>query len=119
MGIAVWCQDEAGPFQTVPYAAESWQKQEQPQKQPHEYIRNGPAKLMTLFHPQDGQVRVKGVESTTNVILHAWLKQELAEIVNALPQASPLLSPELTQQMWLEWREGLQVKFTLPSQLPP
>lgn len=74
---------------------------------------------MTLFHPQDGQVRVKGVESTTNIILHAWLKQELAEIVNALPQASPLLSPELTRQMWLDWREGLQVKFTLPSQLPP
>ena len=21
--------------------------------------------------------------------------------------------------MWLDWREGLKVKFTLPSQLPP
>lgn len=119
LGIAVWCQDEAGPFQTVPYAAPSWQEQEHPQKQPHEYMRNGTAKLMTLFHPHDGQVRVKGVESTTNIVLHAWLKQELFEIVKALPQASSSLSPELTQQMWLDWRDGLKVKFTLPSQLPP
>ncbi len=52
-------------------------------------------------------------------MLHAWLKQELTEIVNSLPQASSLLSAELTQQMWLDWREGLQVKFTLPAQLPP
>ncbi|MBD0299995.1 MAG: transposase, partial [Nitrososphaera sp.] len=119
MGIALWCQDEAGPFQTKPYAAPSWHEQEHPQKQPHEYIRNGTAKLMTLFHPDDGQVRVKGVESTTNIVLHAWLKQELTEIVNTLPQASSLLSAELIQQMWLAWREGLKVKFTLPSQLPP
>lgn len=120
MGIAVWCQDEAGPFQTVPYAAPSWQEEEHPQKQPHEYIRNGTAKLMTLFHPQDGQVRVKGVERTTNVVLHHWLKQELSQIVHTLPQPSPLLSPELTQQMWLEWREGLGAnQFTLPCQLPP
>jgi hypothetical protein len=119
MGIALWCEDEAGPFQTVPYAAPSWQEQEHPQKQSHEYIRNGTAKLLTLFHPQDGQVRVKGVESTTNVILHAWLKQELTQIVKALPQSSPSLSPELTRQLWLEWREGLTFKFTLPEQLPP
>ena len=94
MELAVWCQDEAGPFQTVPHAAHSWQEQEQPQKHPQEYIRNGTAKLMTLFHPHAGQVQVKGVESTTNVILHTWLKQELLEIVDALPQAAPLLSPE-------------------------
>jgi hypothetical protein len=54
---------------------------------------------MTLFHPQTGQVCLKGVESTTNVIFHGWLKQELTQIVNALPQASPSLSPELIQQM--------------------
>jgi len=119
MGIAVWCEDEAGPFQTLPYAAPSWQLEEHPQQQAHEYIRNGTAKLLTLFHPQDGQVRVKGVESTTNVVLHAWLKQELIHIVNALPQVCTSLSPEMIQQMWQYWREGLKVKFTLPAQLPP
>jgi len=119
MGIAVWCEDEAGPFQTLPYAAPSWHEQEHPQKQPHEYIRNGTAKLLTLFHPHDGQVRVKGVESTTNVVLHAWLKQELTDIVSALPARSTTLCSELMRQMWHSWREGLQVKFTLPAQLPP
>jgi hypothetical protein len=103
----------------VPYAAPSWQQQEHLQKQPHEYIRNGTAKLMTLFHPHDGEIRVKGVESTTNIVLHAWLKQELTEIINALPETSSSLSPKLTQQMWLDWREEFEVKFTLPAQLPP
>ena len=119
MGIAVWCQDEAGPFQTLPYAAPSWQLEEHPQQQSHEYIRNGTAKLLTLFHPQDGLVRVKGVESATNAVLHPWLKQELTDIVNALPTVSAVLSPDLIQKMWLRWREGLKVKFTLPAQLPP
>jgi len=119
MGIAVWCQDEAGPFQTVPYEGPSWQPEEHPQKQAHEYIRNGTAKILTLFHPRDGQVRVKGVESAPNAVLHPWLKGELTEIVNGLPEASPSLSPEMIQRMWQSWQEGLTMKFTLPEQLPP
>lgn len=119
MGIAVWCQDEAGPFQTLPDAAPSWQPEEHPQQQSHEYVRNGTAKLLTLFHPQDGQVRVKGVESTTNAVLHPWLKQELAEVMKALPKVSSSLCPDMIPQMWQRWREGLTVKFTLPAQLPP
>lgn len=119
LGIAVWCQDEAGPFQTLPYAAPSWQPEEQPQKQSHEYLRNGTAKLLTLFHPRDGQVRVKGVESTTNVVLHSWLKQELTAIIDALPPVSSNLDIDVIKQMWQYWREGLTVKFTLPDQLPP
>jgi hypothetical protein len=74
---------------------------------------------MTLFQPQPGQVRVRSVESTTNIVLHAWLKQELTEIVKALPQVSSSLSLDLTRQIWLEWCEGLQVKFTLPAKSPP
>jgi len=119
MGIAVWCEDEAGPFQTLPYAASNWQLKEHPQLQSHEYIRNGTAKLLTLFHPHDGQVRVKGVESTTNAVLHPWLKAELSNIVNALPKVSIPLSTAATLQLWQSWREGLSVKFTLPTQLPP
>lgn len=118
-GIAVWCEDEAGPFQTVPYLAASWQPEEHPQQQDHEYIRNGTAKVLTLFHPHDGQVRVKGVESTTNAVLHPWLKGELTQIVNALPEVSSSQSPEVIQKMWQSWREGLTLKFTLPEQLPP
>jgi len=40
--------------------------------QPHEYLRNGGAKLMTLFRPATGEVRAKGVPSVTNVVLHPW-----------------------------------------------
>jgi hypothetical protein len=39
MGIAVWCEDEAGAFQTMPYPGESWQLEEHAQHQSHEYIR--------------------------------------------------------------------------------
>jgi hypothetical protein len=118
MGIVVWCEDEAGPFQTVPYPAESWQLETHPQQQPHEYIRNGTAKLMTLFHPRDGQVRVKGVQSVTNAILHPWLKQELSVIISGLSEPSSTLSVEANRQIWESWREGLKTKFTLPDQLP-
>ena len=30
MRLAVWVEDEAGPYQMVPYAGESWQPEGQP-----------------------------------------------------------------------------------------
>src|ERR1044071_8391019 len=85
IGLAVWTQDEAGPFQTVAYAGNNWQENGLPLRQPSEYIRNGTAKLLTLFHPKDGKLQAKGVRSCTNIILHEWLKKELSEIVESLP----------------------------------
>ncbi len=117
--MAVWCEDEAGPFQTVPYAAASWHPEGQPQRQDHEYLRNGTAKILTLFHPSDGQVRIKGVEQTTNAVLHPWLKAELTAILKDLPPAADALSQATIQTIWQQWREGLTVKFTLPQHLPP
>jgi hypothetical protein len=64
----VWCEDEAGPYQTKPYPGASWEVNGHPLQQPHEYGREGTAKLLTLFHPADGQVFVKGVRRTTNVV---------------------------------------------------
>ena len=66
----MWCEDEAGPFSTVPYPGSNWQLKGKAAGQDHQYIRNGTAKLLTLFHPATGQVRVKGVTSCTNVVLH-------------------------------------------------
>ncbi len=60
-GIALWNQYEAGPYRTVPYPGESWQPRGEPARQPHEYVRNGTAKLLTLFRPAIGEVRAKGV----------------------------------------------------------
>src|SRR3954467_10949874 len=85
MGLLLWCQDEAGPFTTQPYDGTSWQPAGNPSRQPHEYLPDGTAKLLTLLHPTSGQVRVKGVRSTTNAVLHAWLKAELTAILAAEP----------------------------------
>ena len=114
----MWVQDEAGPFQTVPYPGGSWQPAGLPAHQPHEYVRNGTAKLLTLFHPASGQVRVKGVTSCTNQVLHPWLEGELAAILAALPPAAPL-PPAANRAAWAAWQAGLATPITLPADLPP
>jgi hypothetical protein len=70
MGLTVQVEDEAGPYRTVPYPGETWQPESHPIHQPLEYIRNGTAKTLTLFHPATDNVRVKGVTRSTNAILH-------------------------------------------------
>jgi DDE superfamily endonuclease len=117
MGLAVWVEDEAGPYQTVPYAGESWQPEDHPVHQPHEYIRNGTAKLLTLFHPDSGEVRVKGVTQSTHAILHPWVKQQVEEILKTLPE-KPLLEEAANRQLWKAWQEGLSSRITLSEQLP-
>lgn len=69
-GLALWCQDEAGPYQAIPYPGADWHPQGQPRRQPHEYVRGGTAKLLTLFRANTGEVRAKGVLSAPNVVLH-------------------------------------------------
>jgi len=119
LGLAVWTADQAGPFQTVAYPGSSWEPVGHPKHRAHEYIRNGTAKLLTLFQPSDGQVRVKGVTSCPNSVLHPWLKQQLADILAALPQPSETLEPEANRAQWEMWFEGLSVRPTLPAHLPP
>ena len=89
MGIPVWNQDEAGPYQAIPQPGASWQKESEPARRSHEYIRGGTAKLLTLFHPKSGHVRALPVEQATNSILHPWLKQELTAILSTLPDRRP------------------------------
>ena len=117
MGLAVWVEDEAGPYQTIPYSGESWQPEGHPVQQPHEYIRNGTAKMLTLFHPVTGEVRVKGVTQSTNIILHPWVKEQVHEILKTLPE-KPRLDEETNRQLWQEWQKGLSVRITLATQLP-
>ena len=114
MGLAVWCEDEAGPFQTVPHPGQSWQPEAEPARVAHEYVRNGTAKLMTLFHPATGHVRVRGTQSLTNAVLHPWIEQQVAEIVGAPEPSSAAHRPA-----WQRWQEGLTVRFTLPTEVPP
>jgi hypothetical protein len=100
----------------VPYPGHSWECQGHPQHQPHEYIRNGTAKLLTLFHPADGHLRTKGVTSCTNVILHGWLKQELSDIVATLPELVTTPTPEAIKAIWTTWTAGLTRYPTLPAE---
>jgi hypothetical protein len=76
---------------------------------------------MSLFHPVTGEVRVKGVLSCTNAVLHPWLKEHLRDILKTLPPPPPQLhqSPEENRVVWKSWQEGLTVKVTLPEELPP
>ena len=88
MGLSVWCTDQAGPFQTVPHPGQSWRPEGQPARQPHEYFRDGTAKILTLFHPADGRVRIQGITACPNTVLHGWLKQELTAVLAAMPEPS-------------------------------
>lgn len=103
LGIPVWCQDEAGPYQAIPQAGPSWQPAGHPARRPHEYLRGGAAKLLTLFRPATGEVRAQPVTRTTNAILHPWLKQEVAAILAALPPPDPA-APARQAAAW-DWRE--------------
>lgn len=115
--LPYWNQDEAGPFQTTPYPGRHWRPLGLPARFPHEYIRNGTAKQLTLFHPASGIVRVKGVLRTTNAVLHPWLKEELIAILADLPEP-PDLAPEENRRRWERWQEGLSVRLPLPDPLP-
>jgi hypothetical protein len=103
-GIALWCQDEAGPYQAIPQPGASWQPLGQPQRQPHEYIRGGTAKLLTLFRPATGVVRAKGVTNAPNAVLHPWLQSELTEVLATLP---PVTLPEAERPAAAQWATWL------------
>ncbi len=113
-GLPLWCQDEAGPYQTVPYPGAGWSPVGEPRRQPHEYVRNGTAKLLTLFRPATGEVRATGVTSAPNTVLHPWLQAEVTEILAALP---PVTTPEAERPPAARWATWLGHEPRAP--LPP
>ncbi|CDS49827.1 Mobile element protein [Polaromonas sp. CG9_12] len=118
LGLAVWTQDEAGPYPTRPMPGQSWAEHGQAQRQPHEYVRNGTAKLLTLFCPGSGEVRAKGVIAAPNVVLHPWLQQELTAVLDQLPPAAPVTDVVRSHAAWEQWQHGLKMPITLPATLP-
>jgi hypothetical protein len=113
-GIVVCNQDEAGPYRTVPYPGESWEPEGEPARQPHEYVRNGTAKLLTLFRPATGEVRAKGVTSASNAVLHPWLQEELSAVLATLPEVT---TPEEERPEGARWKTWLGHEPRAP--LPP
>lgn len=102
VGLPVWCEDEAGPYQAIPQPGASWQPAGVPATQPHEYIRGGTAKLLTLFRPATGEVRALPVTRSTNTVLHPWLEGELAAV---LPPASTVggKGEDAACTFWMAW----------------
>ena len=85
MGLAVWVEDEAGPYQTTPYCRrKAGSRKVIPVHQPHEYIRNGTAKMVTLISSGHWGGAVQGVTQSTNAILHPWIKEQIGEILKDL-----------------------------------
>ena len=104
VGLALWCQDEAGPYQTVPYPGESWQPIGEPAHQAHEYVRHGTAKLLTLFRPATGEVCGKGVTNATNAVLHPWLQDQLTRALALRPEVT---IPEAERPALARWETWL------------
>lgn len=98
--MPVWCEDEAGPFQAIPQPGPSWQPCGHPAQHPHEFIRGGTAKLLTLFRPATGEVHGQPVDRTPNTVLHPWLQREFTAILAALPSVPE--SPGVGQ-VWETW----------------
>jgi len=118
-GIPVWCQDEAGPYQAIPQPGAGWAPQDTPPRQPHEYVRGGTAKLLTLFRPATGEVRAKGVSNAPNAVLHPWLRAELRQILDALPVVTPPSDAPFIPYWWqrrqelAEWYHDPPVRLIL------
>ncbi len=105
--MPLWCQDEAGPYQAIPQPGEHWHPAGKPALQPHEYVRGGTAKLLTLFCPVTGLVRAKGVLSAPNAVLHPWVQGELQSILDQLDKRPPTVRVPLPDDhpLLLTWRQ--------------
>jgi hypothetical protein len=100
LGLQVWTQDEAGPYQAIPQPGASWRPGGDPAHRPHEYLRGGTVKLLTLFRPATGAVRAEPVEQATNAVLHPWLERELGAILEECP---PLPGEPPAERRWEAW----------------
>jgi hypothetical protein len=98
-------------YQGIPQPGVSWQPRGQPARYPHEYLRGDTAKLLTLFHPATGQIRVKGVMHSPNTVLHPWFEHELTAIIAALPLLDRVPDAATDHATWTRWQEGLSVRF--------
>ena len=103
----------------MPQSGSSWRPQGHPATRPHEYVRGGTRKILTLFHPATGQVHLQPVGRCTNLVPHAWLKERVAMILAALPAPAAPPGAAATRGAWETWQDGLAERFALPAELPP
>lgn len=103
----------------IPQAGQSWQPEGQPARQPHEYIRGGTIKQLTLFRPATGEVRAEPVKRATNAVLHPWLKQELTAVLEQCASAptTPMIGCRWVDWDWHEYAHPLDERFPAPRVL--
>jgi hypothetical protein len=77
-------------------------------------VRGGTAKLLTLFRPATGEVRAKGVTSAPNTVLHPWLRAELTQILQELPQTAPCDAEAPFLPYWWQRRQALADRYNDP-----
>jgi hypothetical protein len=90
-----------------------------PARHPHEYVRGGTVKLLTLFRPATGEVWAQPVDHAPNTVLHPWLQNELTAILATLPPTTVSVDAATTRAAWTTWQAGLSQPFTLPEDVPP
>ena len=116
----MWTQDEAGPYQAIPQPGPSWRPEGQPARPPHEYLRGGTAKLLTLFRPSTGEVRAQPVLRAPNAVLHPWLREEVTALLAAQPALpADVAAGRASRACWESWQAGLATPVVLPDVLPP
>jgi len=99
----------------IPQAGQSWQPVGEPVRRPHEYIRGGTVKLLTLFRPATGALRAEPVDRGTNEILHPWLKEQLTAILATCPLPA---GDALVGRRWADW-DWREEAFCRDETLPP
>lgn len=116
----MWTQDEAGPYQAIPQPGASWHPAGQPARRPHEYVRGGTAKLLTLFRPATGELRAQPVRRAPNAVLHPWLQAEWTALLATQPTLpDDVAVARANRACWEEWQAGLTTPVVLPEGLPP
>ena len=84
----MWCQDEAGPYQAIPQPGPSWQPAGRPARRPHEYVRGGTAKLLTL--PGYGSVLdARRLQRVPDLLLQMG-------VITSKVDAAPMIAPQVT-----------------------
>ncbi len=116
--MAVACQDEAGPYQTVPYAGPQWAPVGHPPLAAPRVCAPGHGQAAHAVPSSDGPTQAQGVTPCPNAVLHPWLKAAVRALLAMLPEPAPVADAVANQASWTRWQAGLRVRVTLPAALP-
>ncbi len=59
--------------------------------------------MLTLFRPQTGEVRAKGVRNAPNTVLHPWLQDQLTQVLATLPAVTRSEAARPALARWETW----------------